>query len=142
MKKQTLQKWITHQQQQTHREKQEALRTARQEALSQCEAWLYARTWATMRAPVSQRCAELRQEGQALLHKGAQRSEAENARLAEVRASHAIYTMFLHKMTPTARQAESEQHSKQHERSWKQKASPSVPQPPSQAAQREEPSSC
>jgi glutamyl-tRNA reductase len=108
MKKTTLQKWINQQRQRATQEKQEALRTARQDALSHCERWLYELTWATMRAPVRKRCEELRQEGQALVQKGAQRSETETARLAVVQASHAIYTLFLHKITPTVLQAEIE----------------------------------
>ena len=62
MKKQTLQKWMNQQRKSANQEKQETLRTARQNALSQCEAWLYELTWATMRAPVRKRCEELRQE--------------------------------------------------------------------------------
>lgn len=120
MKKQTLQKWINQQRKSVNQEKQETLRTARQNALSQCEAWIYELTWATMRTPVMQHWEALRQEGQALLQKGTQRSEEENARLAVVRASYAIYALFLHKITPTARQAEFEQRARQHERARRQ----------------------
>ena len=77
MKKQTLQKWIDQQKQRARQEKQETLRTARQAALSQCESWLYALTWATMRAPAKKCCEEFRQEGQTKPH--SVRSYANNA---------------------------------------------------------------
>lgn len=136
MKKQTLQKWINQQRKSANQEKQETLRTARQNALSQCEAWIYELTWATMRAPVTQRWEALWQEGQALLQKDAQRSEEENARLAIIRASHAIYTIFLHKLTPTALQAEFEQRTRQQERAQRQERSHFLPELHAQKTER------
>lgn len=64
-------------------------------------------------------------KGQALMQKGAQRSETETARLAVVQASHAIYIVFLHKITPTALQAEMEQRG-QRERARRQEGSHSL----------------
>lgn len=136
MKKQTLQKWINQQRKIANQEPQEALRTARQDALAQCEGWLYELTWATMRAPVRKRCETLRLDGQALLQKGAQCSQAENERLEVVRASHAIYAIFLHKLAPTAFQAEFEQRAKQQERARRQGRSSSLPEPHAHKTER------
>ena len=116
MKKQTLQKWVCQQKQTAQHEHNETLRTARMAALEQCETWLYALTWATMRSPVRQICEALRQEGLPLVQKGTGVSETEAAHLAGIRASHAIYTVFLHKITPTALQAEIEHDTKQRAR--------------------------
>jgi hypothetical protein len=123
MKKQTLQTWINQQKRTMKQEQNEAIRTARFAALEQCETWLYALTWAGMRTPVRQTCEALRQEGLPLVQKGAQISETEAAHLAVVRVSHAIYIVFLHKITPTALQAEIEHDARQREREERREAS-------------------
>lgn len=94
------------------------LRTAKRAAREQCEAWLFAFTWATIREPIRQKRDAIRSEGRSLVEKERQGklSDDEAKHLSELRTSSEVYNQFLHKITPTALQAEMEHEARQHER--------------------------
>ncbi len=110
MKKDTVYNWICIQRDRTRKEKNEALRNAKLAALRQCENWLFALTWAQMRAPVQKKREDIATEGLPLLTKQKEKptslTEEETNRLNALVASDVVYEMFENKITPTARSAE------------------------------------
>lgn len=120
MKKDTVYGWLLRQRELASRkEKQEAIRNAKRTALKQCEEWLFALTWAQMRAPVRAKRTAIESEALPLLARKneqvASLSEQETSRLNELAASDEIYMQFLSKITPTALQAECDLEQRQRE---------------------------
>lgn len=120
MKKETVYSWILRQRDLiTRKEKNVVLRKAKFAALKQCEEWLLALTWAQMRAPVTAKRHAIQEEKHPLVEKARQDpallTKQETTRVEELDVCNEIYAQFLHKITPTARQAEFERDQRQRE---------------------------
>ncbi len=103
MKKQTVSTWITRQQQQAAKEKDESVRLAKQAALKRCNAIL-ALPWAEMRGNITQVRLQLQTQMGTL--KSAEAIPEASQRLGELEAQDALYKQLLAKIGPTAFQAE------------------------------------
>ena len=118
MKKDTVSGWIHRQRDLISRKEHNAtLRKTKLVALKQCEDWLFALTWAQMRAPVKAKREAIRAGVLPLLEKQKREplASAETLRLDELSASDEIYALFEAKVTPTAVRAEVEQRQRQRE---------------------------